>query len=331
MRFKFGYHFLLILTMCVSCADDEDVIELNEEVTFGIRHDRSLSEYENIAASFDRNLPDFSPVVAFEYSLDGSDNYDFVATGVLIEQDWVLTAAHNFYDAEEQDNPAPASGVTILVGNDPNNPRASYGVSDIIFHPTWLEGNQDLNDANDLCLVKLSTTVPDISPAVLYADTNEPLGNQVWHCGFGDYSQLAGQDPDLISKKHAMENLLDRVQGGFQTSTGGVDYPGGLLAFDFDDPAGTLNTLGDDIVNEDEGYLGLGSSSSMALSFEGTTVEGDSGGPLFLKNNDGWEVAGILSGGAFEPVRNHSDGNYGDISIYTRVSTSIDWIRSIIE
>ncbi|HAA14908.1 MAG TPA: trypsin, partial [Cytophagales bacterium] len=61
------------------------------------------------------------------------------------------------------------------------------------------------------------------------------------------------------------------------------------------------------------------------------TVQGDSGGPLFVRNGDQWEVAGVLSGGASDPVPNWRDGDYGDISIYTRVSTAIDWINSVIQ
>ena len=331
MRVNYKYLILLLIIVSVSCNNEGDIIEPNEEITFGIRHDKSLSDYENIAASSDPDLPAFSTVVAFEYSLDGSENRDFVASGVIIDNEWILTAAHNFFDAEEQSSPAPTSGIIIKVGNDPNTPTATYRVSEMILHPTWVSGNQEYNDANDLCLIKSSAMITNIQPANLYAETNEQLGNIVWHCGFGDYSKLAGQSPDLDSKKHAIENTLDRVQTGFQTSSGGIDYTGGLLAFDFDNPTGTINSLGDDTINEDEGYLGVGTSSPMALNLEGTTVTGDSGGPLFLYDNGEWKVAGILSGGAFEPIRGHIDGNYGDISIYTRVSTSIDWIQAVIQ
>ncbi|MBV6655739.1 MAG: trypsin-like serine protease [Mameliella sp.] len=328
---KLRYLALFLLILSVSCSVEDDFLEPDAEITFGIRHDRSLSQYENAAASSNPNLPDFSSVVAFEYSLDGSPDRDFTASGVIIDDEWILTAAHNFYDAEEQASPAPSSGVVVKVGNDPNTPDATYTVAEIILHPTWLAGSQNYDNANDLCLVRTSAVISNVTPASLYEEDNEQTGAIVWHCGFGNYSSLAGQDPELESKKHAIENTLDRSEDGFRTSAGGVNYFGGLLAFDFDNPAGTINALGDDIVNEDEGYLGPGTSSSVALELEGTTVTGDSGGPLFLDNSGEWQVAGILSGGAFEPIRDHIDGNYGDISIYTRVSTSRDWILSVIQ
>ena len=332
MKIKHFYilNIFLFASILVSCEKDE-IIEIDEDITFGIRHDRPLSEYEDIAASANADLPDFSVVVSFSYSLDGSSNREFVATGTLVDDQWILTAGHNFYIAEEQDNPAPVSGIQVKVGNDPNNPDATYTVAEIIFHPSWLAGDQDYNDANDLCLVKLSNPITNLTPAVIHSTDDEEFGSIVWHCGFGDYSRLEGQDPDLDSKKHAIQNTLDRVQGGFETSAGGENYTGGLLAFDFDNPSGTINSLGDDFISEDESYLGTGSSMAEALDFEGTTVEGDSGGPLFINNNGNWELAGVLAGGAFDPIDNHSDGSYGDISIYIRTSTSYSWIQSVIQ
>jgi len=107
-------------------------------------------------------------------------------------------------------------------------------------------------------------------------------------------------------------------------------YKGGLLAFDFDNPNGSINSLGDNYISEDELLLGSGSSTAEALEFESGTVEGDSGGPLFVKDGDTWKIAGVLSGGLGESLSNFQDGNYGDISVYIRVSQSIEWIQSVI-
>jgi hypothetical protein len=73
--------------------------------TFGIRHDRSLRDYEALALQNDIDKPDFGPVVFFTYSTDGSQDQEYVATGTLIHPYWVLTAGHNFYVAEEQSHP----------------------------------------------------------------------------------------------------------------------------------------------------------------------------------------------------------------------------------
>ncbi|MCB0738362.1 MAG: trypsin-like serine protease, partial [Bacteroidetes bacterium] len=102
-------------------------------------------------------------------------------------------------------------------------------------------------------------------------------------------------------------------------------------AYDFDDPDGLVNSLGDDHEGEDEKSLGSGTSEEGALDFEAGTVEGDSGGPLFIKDGNTWKVAGVLSGGAVDPLPNYKDGDYGDISLFTRVSPLVSWINSVIQ
>lgn len=330
-QFVCGLAILGFLFLFNSCIEDDFGPFDEVESAFGIRHDRPLSDYESLAMTSGSDLPNFSAVISFNYSLDGSDNDEYVASGTLIAPDWVITAAHNFYDAQEQNSPAPPNGIKVNIGNDPNNPDQRVSVSEIFIHPTWLNGNQEFADANDICLVKLQGKVDGVAPVLPYFESSEPIDREVYFCGFGDYSLQPGQDRDLLSRKHAVENILDRKIDGLISSLGGKDYNGGLLAFDFDDPEGIINSLGDDEVNEDESILGAGTSTPGALDYEGTTVQGDSGGPLFVKLGSTWYVAGVLGGGASEPINNHRDGDYGDISIFTRVSSHASWIQSIIK
>ncbi|HAP62775.1 MAG TPA: hypothetical protein DCR93_25855, partial [Cytophagales bacterium] len=277
--------FGLLALFTLSCDSE---IFLPEATAFGIRHDKTLQEYEALAASNAADLPNFSAVVFFSYSLDGSDNAEYVASGTLITQEWILTAGHNFYDIQEQNDVAPASGIQVTFGNDPNTSSQVYEVAEIVMHPTWLNGDQEYADANDLCLVRLSRANTDVTPAPLHTTSTEDLGGLVYGCGFGDYSATDGQDPDLYSRKHALANHLDRIVGGITTRANGVTYGGGLLAFDFDDLDGFVNSLGDDDITTDEEILGDGTSEALAIEYEAGTVQGDSGGPLFVRNGDQW-------------------------------------------
>jgi|GEM_PF-359680 len=278
---------LTITITFVACGDSE--ILLDSERTYGIRHDRTLEEYENLALQQGDAFPNFESVVCFTYSLDGSDNQEFVATGTLITDEWILTT---------------------------------------VYHPTWISDNMDFIKGNDLCLVKLTTPITDREPIDYWQSTNEPVGDQIWFCGFGDYSQLQGQDSEAFSKMHAVENVLDRKVSGITTVSNGVTYDGGLLAYDFDHPDETINSLGDDVINDDEALLGTGDSDAQPLDYEGGTVQGDSGGPLFMTDGQQWKIAGVLSGGANEPIADHEDASYGDISVFIRVSSHADWIEA---
>lgn len=321
------------MMLFTSCGGDEI---LYPEDAWGIRHDKTLADYEAVATNASpyntAEYPDFSPVVTFSYSLEAGKDPEYVASGVLIKDNWILTAGHNFFLSAEQSSPAPASAIVVLTGNDPNNPTGTYEVEQLVFHPTWLAQNDGLFElGNDMCLVKLKTSVAGVTVAQLVSSDSEPLNGTAWYAGYGDYSKRPGQDKNLLSKKHAIQNFLDRKNTGIISSIGDTDYTGGLLAFDFDDPDGVVNSLGDDYQSADEGLLGSGTSFSGALDFEGATVEGDSGGPLFVKDGGVWKVAGVLSGGLDEPVQGYKEGGYGDISVFTRVQPLYTWIQSVIQ
>jgi len=326
---------VLVLSMMflASCQKDEDPVE--SPITFGIRHDKALSDYESIASnsgaySAGVDYPDFEPVVFMRFSNSVGGVKELVATGTLVHEQWILTAAHNFFEDEIQAVPTPVSEIEIFASNNPNIPGTILQVEKLIFHPTWLQQSDDFLKANDLCLIKLTAPFSGVNPAIINTSSAELLQDKVWFAGFGDYSGQPGQDPIPYSKRHAFENELDRKNNGIISDSSGTQYSGGLLAIDFDTPLGDINALGDGIANPDELLLGNGTSNSVALDFEGTTVPGDSGGPIFMRINGAWRVVGVLSGGAQDPVFDYIQGSYGDISVFIRISTQSAWINSVI-
>ncbi len=95
--------------------------------------------------------------------------------------------------------------------------------------------------------------------------------------------------------------MLDRY-GAAVSTTSTISNTANIFSTDFDNPAGTSNTLG---------WLG---SQSTATAFEATTAGGDSGGPLLFDNGGQWTLMGVLSGGTT------NNSVYGDISWWTGVA-----------
>lgn len=326
--------YLILSFFAFACDLYEDAEPLNEDETFGIIKDFGLEPYEaaarNEGAYSIMEVPNFGSVVCLSYSNKNKYSPDFVATGTLISSEWILTAGHNFFDSNEQKKPTPIGSVRVFLGNDPNSPEKELSIDRMVFHPTYLENDDVFAYGNDLCLLHLSTPVLNATfSSVNYSIDLDKVGSDVWGAGFGDYTESIFHTGGEYSKKHAFQNVLDRVVKGINSSSGGKNYEGGLLGFDFDSPMGNSNTLGDDFIGEDEKLLGEGNSSPETKDLEAGTVQGDSGSPLFAKLNGEWRVIGVLSGGASDATPNYKEGNYGDISFYIRTSIHASWIKSV--
>ncbi|MBS1718098.1 MAG: trypsin-like serine protease [Armatimonadetes bacterium] len=62
-----------------------------------------------------------------------------------------------------------------------------------------------------------------------------------------------------------------------------------------------------------------------ALDLEGISGPGDSGGPALIQKNGRWWIVGVSSAN-----RGPKTCQYGSVEVYARVSTAIDWIRSVM-
>jgi hypothetical protein len=152
---------------------------------------------------------------------EGSSRYR--GTGVLVADNWVLTAAHNW----------DASAVTALSFQFGG---LSYSASSWVQHPNWISNpGVSLSQGSDLALFQLSSSVLGATPASLYTGNRE-LGAETTFFGAGlTGSGSSGLQSNPDADLFAGNNTIDRVV---------TTDSGGLLAFDLDDGTVERNTLG---------------------------------------------------------------------------------------
>ena len=333
---RFGLKFWLILggvigvilvaAMILIAAGIYALFSESTNPEFGYRLDVEPEIYQDMAQnngnfSVENGYPDFSTTVAVS-------NF---GSGVIIGEKWILTAGHVVLD-EEYGEEQPGNWV-VSVGDDYENPDNTYEVKAIYVHPAWRADNSNLGleHGMDIALLELENPITGITPAKWAVNStvdSNLLDEKIFSAGFGDYSsRLSDGSGDYWSQKRAWENVLDRINSGLTSEksfTGDDSMSGGFVAYDFDNPEGTKNTLGDDggwkISLYD--YVGEGDSDDEPLPYEGTSVPGDSGGPTYGFYDGQWWVIGITSHGS-------TDGYYGDVAFNTRVSSSAEWICSV--
>ena len=141
--------------------------------------------------------------------------------------------------------------------------------------------------APDLALLRFSAPVTHVAPIPLYRSDDE-LGRVVvmpgWG-GTGNGKTGLGPEDGLF---RVGENVVDRVEEG-------------RLWWKFDAPG----------------------THSPALTLEGISGPGDSGGPALIKMPAGWAIAGVSSG---QDTKDGAEGLYGVEEVFVRVSAFASWI-----
>jgi hypothetical protein len=255
---------------------------------------------------------------------------DLYGTGTLISTNVVMTAAHVLKNTLFDPTPNPASWEFILHTDYENaSDDKKYAVDSIHLHPAWvkrLDQKNGMGDGDelgvDIALVVLKAPVVGVYPAKLPRAAIESVGSKVVLAGYG--TTVDGLS-SIVSNENSIrvggENTIDRVVVEVDAPEVDSSEKGGLLAVDFDSPQQSNNTLADGTAQV--GYLGTGISSPSPLAMEASSAVGDSGGPAFMYDNQAWRPVGVVSYGT-------ADSTYGDITVYTRVASHLDWIQTYL-
>lgn len=215
------------------------------------------------------------------------DTLSFNASCVLIADSFVLSARHVF-------------------GRDKDIDISKYrfGFKGKYYTPDKYKEFQHDSLTYDIVLFKLQSPVQEIVPAKVNRDTNE-YNTIATGVGYGSVrNALMINGREYLNYKVAGNNVIDSI--------GGDKYNGiaTVLMADFDHPeTGKLNKCG----------------SVQALPLEYVTNGGDSGGGLFKKKGNTYQLIGITKGRSGQ--LSSSTGSYGSVAKWTRLSVFSEWIE----
>lgn len=242
--------------------------------------------------------PRYASVGRFLYSVGASG---YIASGVLISPQWVLTAAHVVGGNDFLGGGISNMSFTLFSGAN----SFVYTAMEWIPHPGWAATSGDLLAGYDIGLVRLDANVTGFQPATLYPGDSIPIqaGTIV---GFGNTGTgLTGFQQGTYGTKRAGQNMID-AQGD------GTSISSSIVFADFDRPGVPSESV-------------LGSSTPLALEY--LSAPGDSGGGLFVTEGVNTYLLGITSFGW-----GYTDGNanadYGDLAGFTTVSSFQAWIET---
>jgi len=220
--------------------------------------------------------------------------------GTIIDDDWVLTAAHCFYRNNELAFESKDVEIVLKALDISSKEAARVSVEKIFIHPNYKPKE---SIANDIALIKITGNDSDKDNVIMtkaitpFSNKTSYVGRTVWIVGYGKESNSVDEQPKGILKTVDIEVLEDNVCKRLFPN----QFNHRLMMC--------------------AGHLEGGKGACF----------GDAGGALVLKkeNNNGNQdddmqtILGFVSGG----TGRCAEKGTGDV--YTKVSSYISWIAGI--
>ncbi|WP_213998182.1 trypsin-like serine protease [Arsukibacterium sp.] len=216
--------------------------------------------------------------------------------GVLIAPQWVITAAHAI-SWQSEIKQITVGGIARSVERIEIHSGYKAPPQQLQEHALatwdWTLFRVLLASSDDIALLKLAEPITDISPVAIYNSNNE-FGQTVKVVGKGATGN--GMDGYEFSSSHRTD--LRRAYNKVSSADGR------WFCYVLDNPAD-------------------------ALTLEGGSGSGDSGGPVLIAAEQEWLLAGLTSWSDLQST-NRTPGRYGQVSCNVRLSHYHQWIESII-
>jgi len=236
--------------------------------------------------------------------------------GAIINQEWILTAAHctwpsenaskycvvvgqndvsSFHSKELRENCTPFGQRPLQVIRHPLYNKTAYGK---IINNTITDTQKEIK-YHDIALIKMapiSFATPDVGCIRLPTEAGNYFDQSCYVAGWGNTRTWYGSD-DLMSLR---SKIWSESECRTESSYGEHDFVDNFYCF--------------------------GEATANACN-------GDSGGPLMCKNSDGqFEAVGVMSMGDFANCTTGPGGiQEGRASYFIRVPTFLQWMKETIE
>ncbi|HSI10747.1 MAG TPA: trypsin-like serine protease [Chthoniobacter sp.] len=275
--------FSLPKTLFLSAMAAVALSPLSQAVT--IRDDTADSAYIALGADSAYQAAGF-----FDDAFGGT----LVADPYGLDQ-FVITSAH----LVEQGRIVPGTTTFTVGGN-------SYGIASVVISP----GYNGTTLMNDLAIVRLTTSVTNVTPVPYYTGSAE-AGKTITMIGYGyTGTGSTGEQIGTGGTRRGANNVIDAINASTLGSLPSTSY-----AFDFDQPPSTPGTS-----------FNIG--SSVPLTLEGMIASGDSGGGDFAVIGGTLYLVGLHSYDS--SADGNSNASYSDIGGSTRVSLFSSFIAQTI-